>query len=49
MKYFYTETEIEEDLEKKVKVLKWLVKNKMRGINQVGDVMAKNYQNRIKM
>ena len=41
--------EIEEDLMKKIKVLKWLVKNNYRDVNQIGLIMAKYYLGKIKL
>lgn len=44
-----TQKEISEDLKEKAKVLKWLVDNKVRDVNQVGRVMAKYYIGKMKV
>lgn len=44
-----TEKDIEEDIEKKIKILKWMVAKNYSNINQVGQVMAKYYMGKIKV
>lgn len=41
--------DIEVDIAKKVKLLKWLVKNKLRDINSIGEIMGKYYTGKIKV
>ena len=44
-----TKEEVKKDLAKKEKILKWLVKNKIRDIHQIGGVMAKYYMGKVKI
>ena len=44
-----TEKDIENDILNKIKVLKWLVKNNYRDINQIGLIVAKYYMGKIKL
>jgi len=41
----YSRTEIEKDIEQKIKVLRWLVEQKISDVNQVGRIMAEYYTN----
>jgi flagellar protein FlaI len=44
-----TNPEIEIDVANKVKILKWLVENKLRDIHQIGNIMGKYYTGKIKV
>jgi len=44
-----TKKDFDEDISKKVKLLKWLVKNNYREVDQIGLIMAKYYMNKIKL
>lgn len=44
-----TEEDIEKDLDKKVKLLNWLIKNNARDIHQIGTIMSKYYLGNIKL
>ncbi|MGB9749063.1 MAG: type II/IV secretion system ATPase subunit [Candidatus Woesearchaeota archaeon] len=41
----YSRTEIEKDIDQKIKVLKWLVQHKISDVNHVGRIMAEYYTN----
>jgi archaeal flagellar protein FlaI len=41
--------DIEIDLAKKIRILKWLVKNNIRDVNSIGEIMAKYYTGKIKI
>ncbi|MEM2121404.1 MAG: type II/IV secretion system ATPase subunit [Candidatus Woesearchaeota archaeon] len=42
----YSRTEIEKDIEEKIRILKWLVDHKIIDVNQVGRIMAEYYTNK---
>ncbi len=42
-----TPKEVEDDLNKKVEILKWLVRNNVEDINQIGIIMAKYYRGKL--
>ncbi|MGM5483951.1 MAG: type II/IV secretion system ATPase subunit [Nanobdellota archaeon] len=44
-----TEEEIDQDIEKKIKVLKWMVNNNYRDIHQIGHIMSKYYLGKVKV
>lgn len=44
-----TDKDIDEDIQNKIKFLKWLVKNNYREINQIGLYIAKYYMGKVKL
>ena len=44
-----TENLLDEDLKKKIKVLKWLVKNNIENVDDIGTIMSKYYRGKLKI
>jgi hypothetical protein len=44
-----TPKEIEEDVEEKARILEWLVKNEVTGVNEVGRIINNYYKNKEKI
>ena len=40
---------LDEDLKKKIKVLKWLVKNNIENVDDIGTIMSKYYRGKLKI
>ena len=41
--------DLDKDLQKKVKVLKWLIKNNIENVDDVGIIMSKYYRGKLKI
>ena len=44
-----TQKMIEEDLQRKVRILKWMVDQNIRNLNDIGIIMAKYYRGKLAM